>query len=128
MHAVQNLLGRKRADLGRFVEWVADFQRSYLLDEFFEKIVVNPVGDKKSFRRDARLTGVNHARFHGRAHRQSKIGAWHDDERVAAAELEHALLNFPGRRDAYRATGFFAASERHGFNSRIDNQSFDSIG
>src|SRR5207237_8942925 len=94
VHAVQNLFGREWPDLGRFVKWIAHFQRAHLLDELLQKTVVNFVGDEKSFRRDTRLAGVDRARFDGSSDRKFEIGAWHDDERIAATELEHGLFNF----------------------------------
>src|SRR5581483_1996092 len=50
--------------------------------------------------------------------------ARHDDECVAAAELEHGLLNFAPGHARDRAPRFFASSERHRLHAKIDNYLF----
>ena len=59
------------------------------------------------------LTAVLNAEF--------EVGARHDDERIAAAEFEHAFLDFARGRARHRAAGFLAAGQRDGFDARIDD-------
>ena len=63
--------------------------------------VVDRVGDDEALGGDARLAVVDDARLHRRRDRARQVGARQHDERVAAAQLEHALLDVlaGGRRD-----------------------------
>ena len=127
VHAVENLFRGERADLSRLIERIADFQRAHSLDKLIEKLVVNLVGDEKSFCRDARLAAVDRARFDRGGKGAFEICARHDDERIAAAELEHALFDFARGRARDRAARFLAAGERDRFHARIDNHFFDLL-
>src|SRR5439155_6345961 len=94
------------------------------IDELTEKLIINFVRDEKSFRCDARLPGVDGARFDRSAQCALEVRGWHHDERIAAAELEHALLYLSRCGARHCAPGFFAASQRYCFHARIDNHLF----
>ena len=74
------------------------------------------------------MTGVDCSGFDSRADRESKIGARHDDERVAASELKHALLDFTRGHTANDAAGSLAAGQRHCLDSWIDNYFLGLLG
>src|ERR1700676_4110018 len=124
MDAVENLLRRQRTNLSRLVERIADFQRAHSFDKLAQKNVVNFVGNKKSLSCDARLTAVDRSRFNGSRECAFEIRARHDDERVAAAELEHSFFDFT-RGDARDcASRALASGKRYRFHPWIDNYFF----
>src|SRR2546426_11489118 len=93
MYAIQNAFCRERTYFRGFIERIPNFESAHSFDELLQEFVVDLVGDKKSFRGNARLTGVDRACFHARGHGRFKIGARHDNEGIASAELEHAFLD-----------------------------------
>src|SRR5260221_13046172 len=62
---------------------------------------------------DAGLAIVNRAGFHGSRDRSFRISRRHDDERIAAAELEQGLLDLLAGNARDAAAGGFATGERH---------------
>ena len=70
---------------------------------------------------------VDCARFDRSAQRALEICTRHHDERIAAAELEHAFLDLARGGARHGAPRFFAACQRHGFNARIDNYFFNLL-
>ena len=125
MHAVPDLFGCERTNLGRLVKRIADFQAAHSGDEFLQKLVVDLVGDEETFCRDAGLTTVDRARCHRRRDRVFEVGARHHDECVAAAEFEHAFFDVARGDAGHGAAGFLAAGERDRFHARIDNYLFN---
>ena len=128
MHAFQDVFRRKRTDLSRLVERIANFQFAHALHELLKKSVVNFVGDRKPLRCDARLSAVNGARFDCSFERRFEIRTWHHNERIAATQLEHALFDLPRSNARDFAPGFFTAGKRHRFDAWIDNHLFDLFG
>lgn len=121
IQAEQNCFGRKRTDFGRLIERVADLERAHSFDKFLQKIIVDFVRDDETFRRDARLARIDRARFHSDGECLVHIRTGHHDERIASAELEHALLDFARGDTGDGAARAIAARERHRFHSWIDN-------
>src|ERR1700681_2225788 len=124
MDAVENLLRSQRTNLSRLVEWITDFQRAHSFDKLAQKNVVNFVGNKKSLSCDARLTAADRSRFIGSSECASEMRARHDDERVAAAELEHSFFDFARGCAGDSAARFLAAAKRDRFPLSIDNYLF----
>src|ERR1700736_1620721 len=122
MDAVENLLRRQRTNLSRLVERIADFQRAHSFDKLAQKIVVNCVSNKKSFSGDARLTAVDRSCFNGSRKCAFEISARHDDERVAAAELEHSFFDFARGRARDGASREIASGKDHRFRPWVENQ------
>src|SRR5260370_31474679 len=116
MDAVENLLRREWADLGCFIQRVANFKRAHSFDELPKEVVVNFVGNEKSLSCDARLTAVDCPRLDCSRERRFEIRARHDDEGVAAAELEHSFFDFARGCAADSTAGFLAASKRDRFH------------
>src|SRR6185295_19032562 len=94
---VQDLRRRKWSDLRRLFQRIADTQRLHLADKLALKLFVDFSGDDKTFRSDARLAVVDRARFDSSPHRLVEVGRGHDDERIAATELQDSLLNLFSR-------------------------------
>src|ERR1700676_3194906 len=124
MEAVENLRRREWADLGCFIQRVANFQRAHSFDKLAQENVVNSIGNKKSLSCDARLTAVDRSRFNGSRECAFEISARHDDERVAAAELEDSFFDFARGCAGDSAAGFLAACKGDRFRAWIDNYFF----
>ena len=102
-----------------FVERIADLQRLHGGDELLLEIVGDLLVDDEALRGDAGLAVVHDARLHGGRHGVVEIGGRHDDERIAAAELEHGLLDvLPGVRGDARA-GRLAAGQRRRLHALV---------
>jgi len=59
------------------------------------------------FRCDTGLTGVDRARFDRSAQRRFEVCAWHHDECITAAQLEHTFFDFTRGRARDSRAGFF---------------------
>ena len=70
------------------IHWIADAEGAHLGHELGEEPVVDVGVDDESLGGDARLAVVDHARGDRRRRRGVDIRRRHDDERVAAAELD----------------------------------------
>ena len=118
-HLVADLRGGERAELGGGVHGITDRQRLHLLHEAPLELVEDLLVHDEALGRDAGLAVVDDARLHGRGGRGIQIGAGHDDERVAAAQLQHRLLDVLAGRCRHRAARRLAAGERHGADARV---------
>ena len=67
-------------------------------------------------------------RLHRGPRRRVEIGARHDDERIAAAQLEHRLLDVPSGRRRDAGSRGFAAGERHRGDALVADERFDLAG
>jgi len=67
------------------------------------------------------LPRVEGARLDRHAQCALEVCARHHDERIAAAELEHAFFDLSRGRTRHSAPRFFAARQRYRFNARIEN-------
>src|SRR6266513_1614709 len=94
VQALQDLFRRKWTELSLRIHWVANLERAHALNELLKEALVNFVRDNESLRCDTGLTGVDRARFDRSAQRRFEVRAWHDDECIAAAQLEHTFLDF----------------------------------
>src|SRR5207244_8136165 len=56
INAFQNVFVCQWTNLGRFIDRIADFERSHLINELISKLVLHDVGNEKSVRGYARLT------------------------------------------------------------------------
>src|ERR1700730_18217212 len=128
MDAIENLFRREWADLGYFIQRVANFKRAHSFDELPKELVVNFVHHKNSFCCDARLSTIDCASLYCSRERRFEIRARHDDERVASAALEHSFFEFAwgGTRDS--ASRALASGKRGPFPPWIDNQVLDLLG
>ena len=104
---------RHRAELRRRIQRIADPQRGHRRDEPLGELVGDRRGHDEPLGGDARLAAVERARLDGGGHRLRQIGRGHDDERIAAAELEHALLQRAAGAARDVASGAIAAGQRH---------------
>ena len=109
MHAFQNLFRREGTNFSSRIHWVANFQRAHPIHELVKKLIVNFVCNEESLCCDTRLSGVDRAGFDRGAQRALEIRAWHYDERVVAAKLEHTFFDLTCGRAGHGASGFFAA-------------------
>ena len=121
VHASQDLFRRKWTELSLRIHWVANLERAHALNELLKKPLINFVRDNESLRCDTGLTGVDRARFDRSAQRRFEVCAWHHDECIAAAQLEHTFFDFTRGRARDSRSGFFAACHRYGFDARIDD-------
>ena len=74
------------------------------------------------------MPAVDRARLHCGSQRLLEVSAWHHDESVAPAQLEHTLLDFASGCAAHGTAGFFASRECDRFDSWIDNQLLHPVG
>ena len=109
------------------VHGISDFHRGHGGDESLQERVVDLVVNNESLRGNARLAVVDHARGNGRRDSGVHVGARHDDERIAAAELHDGFLEVlaSGARD--RAPCTFAASERDRNYTIVSNDRLDHV-
>jgi hypothetical protein len=83
------------------------------------------LGDDQPLGGGARLTGVLHP-AHGRGlDRGGEVVGVEDDERVAAAELEHRLLQVLAGQGADGAAGALAAGQRHPLDAGVGDDLLD---
>ena len=113
------LFGRERTDLRFRIQRIADFQRAHFVDKLLDVVLINFLGDNETLRRDAGLPGIDRARFHADFRRHFQIRARHDDERIAAAEFEHAFLDLPRGGAGDFAAGALASRQRDRFHARV---------
>ena len=117
--------GGERADVGVVLHGVADLQRLHAGDEARLELVVDRVGDDEALGGDAGLAAVDAARADGGCDRGVEVGGRHDDEGIAAAELEHGLLDEPaGLRGDGAACGF-AAGDGDGGDALVGEDVLD---
>src|SRR5207247_10371207 len=120
----QDVFSREWTELSRFIHGIACLEGSHAINELIKKLVVNFVCNHKSLCRNARLAGVDGARFYRCAQCALEVCARHHNERIAAAELEHAFLDLSRCGARHCAPGFFATSQGYRFHARIDNHFF----
>jgi hypothetical protein len=82
----------QRTELGLLVARISDADLRNAGDEFVDKSIVNRLMNDEPLRRDAGLTVVDHSRRYRRRYGGVEIGARHDDERIAAPELDDGFL------------------------------------
>ena len=93
MNRLAKIVARAGAELRALVHRIADDLRGGLFDEAFEKLVVDRVLDDEAFGGDAALRRCSEsARSRRSSPRPLEIGVGEHDERVGAAEFEHAFL------------------------------------
>ncbi len=81
-------------------------------DEARLELVVDGVGDEEALGGDAGLAAVDAARADGGVDRDVEVGGGHHDEGIAAAELQHGLLDEPSGLRGDGAAGGLAAGQR----------------
>src|SRR5207247_9001965 len=96
-------------------------------NELSKEPLINFVRDNESLRCDTGLTGVDRARFDRSAQRRFEVCAWHHDECIAAAQLEHTFFDFTRGCACDGRSSFFAACYRYGLHARVDDQFFHLI-
>src|SRR5580700_3538705 len=75
--------------------------------------------DDETLSRDAGLPVVDETRLNRHLDGLLHVGAWHDDERVAAAEFQHGLLDLLSCFAGYLTPRRFAAGQRDGLDARV---------
>src|SRR5207342_157192 len=112
---------------GLRIHWVADLERAHSLNELLKELLIYFVRDNESLRCDTGLTGVNGAGLDRSTQRRFEVCAWHHDECIAAAQLEHTFFDFTRGYARDSRSSFFAACHRYGLHARVDNQFFHLI-
>src|SRR5207247_6314905 len=97
-------------DLGRAVERVAHAAGAQLADEALEERVGHGLDDDEALGGDAALAAVDEPGVGRRARRGREVGVGEDDERIAAAQLEHGLLQLAAGLPGHFAAGDIAAA------------------
>src|SRR6185503_15911845 len=82
----------------------------------------------EAFRSNAGLSVINRARFYGRSYCFFEIRRRHDDERIAATEFEHRLLDLFPCDARHAAPCGFASSERCSDDTRVFEYALHNIG
>ena len=85
--------GRQRSNLRRLAHRIADNLRGHALHEALLELAVYRLVHDEALGGDAALAVVDAARLHCVLDRFRQIGRRHHNERVAAAQLKHALLD-----------------------------------
>ena len=124
----QDIGRRQGADVGRLIERVADRERLHRTHEAAFELVGDRLGDDEALGSDARLPVVDRARPDRRIDRRVEVGAWHDDKGVAAAKLEHRLLDSPAGCARHVAARRRAAGQGDRYHARVVDHSLDLIG
>ncbi len=116
---VEDVASRQRPDFCRRIERIAHRQGSHPLRESTLEDVSDVIQHDEALRRDAGLAAVDDARPDGGLDRRIKIRARRHDERIAAAKLEHRLLQCLAGDAGDLAAGVLAACERDACHARI---------
>ena len=116
------------SDLRPGRERVPQATRAHLGDEPLEKAVEHPLDHDEPLGRDAALATVDEPRVGRGSRRHIEVGVLEHDERIAAAQLEHALLEVtPGLR-GHRGPRSLAPGEGHGPHARVRDHARDGLG
>jgi hypothetical protein len=118
---------RQRPYLRGRVCRIANFETSNRGDKTLLELGRDMLMHDESLRRDARLPVVDRSRPHGNVDGPGEIGAGHDDERIAAAELQHGLLEMAAGHTRDLTAGSFASRERRGGDPPIGEQCRDCV-
>eukprot|EP00906_Rhabdomonas_costata_P017519 RCo025295 len=127
LHALYDLLVHLRPGshthhgphLGLWVQGVAHLDRGHLRREQCEKLVVHSLRDDEPLGSDAALTAVQGATCGAHLRRVVQLGVLEDEVGIAAAQLQHGLLQeLP--RDLTDVPPYGRASrDRHGSDQRV---------
>ena len=101
------------------IERIAHRSACIAVDEASRELVGDRVVDDEALGRDARLAVVDVRAFTAMSRGASRSARRHDDERIAAAELEHGLLECSSGGRGHARAGALAAGERHGCDARV---------
>src|SRR3954447_24566806 len=105
------LLARQRGQRGRRVAGVAGGEGGERLLESLDEGLVDVLGDDQPLGRDAGLAGVLHPAHRGGLDGAAEVLGVEHDERVAAAELEHRLLQVLAGQRRHAAAGPLAPGQ-----------------
>ena len=111
-----------RAELGPRIQRIAHDHRAHPLHELPFERLRDLVDHDEALRRDAGLSVVDDARPHAGLDRGVEIGARHHDERIAAAQFEHDLLEMTARLARDVGAGEFTSGQRHRRDARIGHE------
>jgi hypothetical protein len=125
VQVLRRLLARQRGERGRRVARVAGAEGGERLLEALDEGLVDVLGDDQPLGGDARLAAVLHAAHRGGLDRAPEVLGVEHDERVAAPELEHRLLQVLAGLRGDGAAGLLAAGERDALHERVCDDLLD---
>src|SRR5207253_4925393 len=128
MEVVTQVHARLRPDLRLARQRIAHATRPELVDELRDELLGDRLDDDESLGGDAALAAVDQARVGRSGGGEVEIRIFQDDERVAAAELEHGLLEHLPSPLSDLASGQLAARERDRDDPRIVDEAGDRRG
>jgi len=108
-----------RTHLRRRIERIAHAARPHLGGEVLEEPIRHALDHDEALRRDAALAAVLEPRLGGRRRGAGQVGVFEHDERIAAAELKHGLLQVAAGLGADRAASAVRAREGHGAHAGV---------
>ena len=102
---------------------IADLERLHLRNKRALEFIGDFLGHDEAFCGNARLAIIDNSRFDRGLYSLIEIGARHDDERIAAAEFEHDLLDLLRRGNTDLNSRAFTARQCRCGNSPIGQDS-----
>jgi len=110
-----------------FVEGIADARFFMRATNFFSKSAAIESWTNKAFGGNAGLAIVDDASLDGGDDGGVKIGAGHDDERIAATEFENDFLDALGGGDSNFNACLLASGEGRGDDARVVEDGVDLL-
>src|SRR2546428_11300580 len=127
MQILAQIEPRLWSDLGRRVERIAYPPGAHFAREPLEEALRDTLDDYEAFRGDATLAAVDETRFHRCGRGPLEISVLEHDERIAAAELEHRLLQVSTCLLRHLAPRAVRAGERHRAHSLVGDDAAGGI-
>src|SRR3954452_1585656 len=122
---LRRLLAGQRREAGGRVARVAGGECRERLLEAGDEVVVDVLWDDQPLGRDAGLTAVLHPARRGRLDRAPEVVGVEHDERVAAAELQHRLLQVLAGQRGHGAAGALAPGKRDALDEGVRDDLLD---
>ena len=127
MQLVAQIDARLRPDLDIGLERWADLRRPHALDHAALERLAHRLDDDEALGGNAALARVDEPTLRARRDRGDEIGVLEHHVGVAAAELEHRLLDHAAGLGRHRLAGGDAAGERHGSDLRPLDDAGDAV-
>src|SRR5712691_7459332 len=119
VQGVAEIHARLGPDLGVARQRIADAAGTKLLEEPGDELIGHRLDDDEALGRDTALAAVDQPRVGRGAGRRGHVRVGEDDEGIAAAQLEHGLLQRAARLLGHLAAGTVTPRQRHGGDPRI---------